>query len=1602
MSVNIFDPKYYASANSDLGKAGLTTDSQLTSHFQQYGLQEGRSFSSLVDLGYYRACNQDLAKFDNKQLFNHLEKYGVAEGRKFSPFVDLGFYGKKNQDLAGFKNEQLFEHLSKYGLQEGREFSRVVDLSFYKAANQDLNKFNNIELFKHLQNYGIKENRLFSPYFNISYYQENNLDLVQAGLKDKQLLEHFVKYGSSEGRQFNPLFDVNYYRNQNPDLVKAGLNSQQLIEHFEDFGLKEGRFFSPNFNPTVYLGNNEDLIAAKFDNKQAYNHFQLYGRKEGRLGSDYAPLAFFGRFLPLNSQSQTGAIDFVGDSDIVDAYSITLDKMSNVTIKLDKLTANANLVLSEAINGGAADEFRTIASSNNPGTNPEEITFNYLSPGRYGIAVFQGEKGANTNYKLEVSVTEGKAADQIGNNLATAKDITNSLPTTSLRDYVDGVDIEDVYKFTLSNPGNINLNLGVTSNNNLNFQIIQDKNNDGNIDDIDILADSGSGDKALKEIKANGLLPGSYYIRVKNTTNTDNFYNLNVSTSPLPANPTAINGVKWNDANANGKRDDGELALPGWTIFLDQNKNGLLDKGEKSTITNAEGKYSFLALDAGTYNVASVPKEGWKDTYPSISMGDSVISVQNHRDLVYDKQRQTVYITTASGSIERYDMANHRLLTPLQIGKNLFGADITPDGNYLYVAEGDRSSKQGIIYKVNLMDKDNTVKNITYSPFFGEGGVLDINIAANGKAIFTTIDEGAGLTSVREINLSNDTVTIRTNINNGSSKYLTPTGNIYRGADRNLFLTVEGNNSGGFIFTYDAVADKSVHSGSINVPANSSRASVNRDSSLVAVEFNNDIAIYEDDLSYLRTLNNLDGGMVFDPVKDILYALSTTSDEIIALDTKTWKEVSRFGVGEDISSVNPGEASTAFGQGVMTVSDDGQFLFLSTQTGIRQFNLSAPKSHTVQLLDSATVSDINFGANAVSMLQTNKEMTVDEGGKIIISTDALQVKDIDGKANQLTYTLQKAPTNGTLKLKDASLALNQSFTQEDIDSKNLAYENNGSESPNDNFEFSVSDIAGNQINGTFKIAVKQVNDAPIISLNQEKKLIRGTTVTIDSTSLMAKDPENSTVTYTLNTTPTKGSLKLNDKTLIKGETFTQEDITANHLTYQHQADNTDKDSFNFEITDGIAKTSGSFNLAIRNTANPILVKDINKGLKSSSPYALGKANGKAYFGIDDGFNGRELWISDGTPSGTNLLKDIALNTNSSNPDNLTVVGKTIFFTATNSANGTELWKTDGTSAGTMLVKDIALGSTGSNPSNLINLNGTLYFTAASTPTAKELWKTDGTSEGTMKVQDIPSSFTPREFTVLGNSLFFTGGDSTKGTLLYKYDAQSGGITTVKEPAKPGANYLINSLTVVNDTLLFTTYDSVSGTELWKTNGNPADTMLVKDINPGALGSTPSQLINISNQVYFFALDSQNSYALWKTDGTTNGTTTVKQLKDKSLVGSSVCNVNGVLYFVISQGNSKELWKSNGSEMETMMVKNLGTSIPTDLTNVNGTLYFKFNDGVTGAELWQSDGTETGTTIVKDIAPGSSSSSPSNLINIDSKLLFTANDGVTGNELWTLY
>jgi hypothetical protein len=308
VSLNLFDANFYRSANSDLRNY---SDADARSHFQNYGLNEGRSFSPFVDLGFYRASNPELELSTNKQAFADLSNYGIAEGRKFSPIFDLKFYRQNNYDLSNYSNEQLFEHLRTNGVAEGRMVSQVFDVNYYLAVNPDVNQ-------------AVGGNKLAA-------------------------LEHFQTFGLNEGRRFSVAFDVNYYRNASPDI--SYYNNKQLLEHLITYGLDEGRVTADGFNSRYYLAENSDLNQRNLSYKQGYQDFVSSGLKIGRNASQYIQSDFAGntlnyaRQISLSSQAVT-LRDAVGENDPSDIYKFNISSQNrNLSVKLNGLSGDAEIEL---------------------------------------------------------------------------------------------------------------------------------------------------------------------------------------------------------------------------------------------------------------------------------------------------------------------------------------------------------------------------------------------------------------------------------------------------------------------------------------------------------------------------------------------------------------------------------------------------------------------------------------------------------------------------------------------------------------------------------------------------------------------------------------------------------------------------------------------------------------------------------------------------------------------------------------------------------------------------------------------------------------------------------------------------------------------------------------------------------------------------------------------------------------------------------------------------------------------------------------------------------------------------------------------------------
>ena len=137
--------------------------------------------------------------------------------------------------------------------------------------------------------------------------------------------------------------------------------------------------------------------------------------------------------------------------------------------------------------------------------------------------------------------------------------------------------------------------------------------------------------------------------------------------------------------------------------------------------------------------------------------------------------------------------------------------------------------------------------------------------------------------------------------------------------------------------------------------------------------------------------------------------------------------------------------------------------------------------------DLATATITITGVNDAPVLATNTGSTVVAGSTSnIIATAMLEAGDFDDDSSGLTYTITALPLNGTIyRAGFVALALNDTFTQTDVDSGNVTYDHDGSETAGDSFGFSLADGGEDGVptaSGTFTITVLPTNDfSPVIT-----------------------------------------------------------------------------------------------------------------------------------------------------------------------------------------------------------------------------------------------------------------------------------------------------------------------------------------------------------------------------------------------------------------------------------------------------------------------------------------------------------------------------------------
>jgi ELWxxDGT repeat protein len=408
-----------------------------------------------------------------------------------------------------------------------------------------------------------------------------------------------------------------------------------------------------------------------------------------------------------------------------------------------------------------------------------------------------------------------------------------------------------------------------------------------------------------------------------------------------------------------------------------------------------------------------------------------------------------------------------------------------------------------------------------------------------------------------------------------------------------------------------------------------------------------------------------------------------------------------------------------------------------------------------------------------------------------------------------------------------------------------------------------------------------------------------------------------------------------------------------------------------------------------------------------TPEHLTNYRDKVYFSASER-NGRELFISTGSAVGTKSLKDIYPGTTSSEPEpqfetaagsagwgtSFAKVRAGFVFAARSFGKGRELWVSNGTATGTRLLKEFFPGTT-NGVRFVLASNDTFALVLAQDPiNGAAFWVTDGTAAGTRRIVNEAGNNAVEELeaTRLGNTkILFT---MDRGNSLWVTDGTVAGTRLVRrfeENCNPFFRKVKNLRGFANTGYaLFSgcTNDAAAngGHELWRTNGTAAGTFQVKNIMRFGDSSNPGGFYKRGLDVYFSATSDGRGRELWVTRGTTASTRLVKDIQ----AGSGSSNPKWFkafgtrVVFAAQTGSSTttyQLFSTNGTAAGTFRIDNVFVRSP--FANLGRYLVFGGfggNDNA-GEELWRTRATAGSAERVKDIYPGFSSSQPFNLTTL---------------------
>ncbi|MFN3389374.1 MAG: hypothetical protein ACK40O_10625, partial [Allosphingosinicella sp.] len=399
----------------------------------------------------------------------------------------------------------------------------------------------------------------------------------------------------------------------------------------------------------------------------------------------------------------------------------------------------------------------------------------------------------------------------------------------------------------------------------------------------------------------------------------------------------------------------------------------------------------------------------------------------------------TLYVAGSDGFVRVYDIATRTLQATWDVGVELGGIDLSPDGSYLLVVERQFVSytpsneawwyNQGVIttYRVDTATGATTSMPVNVSG--QQGPFFDVAILNNGTALLTESFNGASGSGplLWRVDLSTGAYT------HLSDTYLTDDPMLWRDSSGSRALIAPPNSSAGPLFVYQAgagIVHSSTETSGYDYDALSVQA-ISAEAGLIAQSHSTSIHIRGLDLSYRFDLAamhpSLQGqiitGMAFDAAGQNLFILDQGGDTITQISTANWAIVRSFAVGGEVADGSEFFPDGDYGNQLL-VSADGRYFTVVTGSGVRVVENdglanSFTGSAAADDLDGGAGNDILYGEGDDDTLyggEGDDQLDGGEGDDRIVGGAGYDTIDGGAGTDLVDYSAETGPVGVTVNM----------------------------------------------------------------------------------------------------------------------------------------------------------------------------------------------------------------------------------------------------------------------------------------------------------------------------------------------------------------------------------------------------------------------------------------------------------------------------------------------------------------------------------------------------------------------------------------------------------